>query len=167
MATNTTPNQQMPAEPPTEADSLSDRKGLPVSLRGGSLKKHKNYVGAWLDLAKPPTDCFFYVIIEKPHPKKANKTWLKSYACGKQYVKESNPCISYTQTVMQQVPQLAIRLDALALTAAKCRIKGDDAELHSILATAIDDQTIKLVKQGSNAEYKNIIYDDDDEGMNV
>lgn len=151
--------------PPTEADCLADRKGRPVSLRGGCLQKHKSYINAWLDLAKAPTDCYYYVIIEKPHPQKPDKTWLKSYACSKHYVKDLNPGVTYTQCVVKQVPQLAIRLDALALTAAKCRIKPDDTDLHHMLTTSIDGQTKRLVKQGPNAEYKNIDFDDDAEAV--
>ena len=62
----------------TEAESLKDRKGDRVVLRGSTLSKHKGYTSAWKDRAKAPMPSSTYLIIEKKHPIKPDKKFLKS-----------------------------------------------------------------------------------------
>jgi predicted SnoaL-like aldol condensation-catalyzing enzyme len=147
----------------TIADSLKDRKGDQVSLRGGSLKTHKGYIAAWKDRAKAPMDCYTYIIIEKNHPKKAGKKYLQSYRVTNTNFNDKKPANTYFTSVSEQVQQLTVRLDSLALMAAKCRVKADCTELHQTLTEAVDKHAHKLVKQGANAEYKNIMFDEFDD----
>ena len=50
---------------PTEEDALADRKGVAVELKDGTLRAHRGYTGAWIDLAKAPTPEQFLIIVQK------------------------------------------------------------------------------------------------------
>lgn len=137
-----------------QSDSLEDRKGEAIRLIGGSAKKHRNYTGAWLDLGKAPTRCFYHIIVEKPDPEDPDRTYLDSFKASKSNVIEPEALPqTYIQAAFQQIPQLSERLNDFARMVAKCRIKKC-RELSDRIGAAIDREIRNLLLKGSSAEYR-------------
>ena len=141
---------------PTLLDSYEDRKGRQVQVRGASARKHFGYIGAWIDTAKPATNLYAHVIFEKPYTDERgnNSTYFESRRILKDNLEEPDTDLpsTYLQAAFQQIPQLNDRVDALALTLAKCRIVKSE-ELTRRINNAIDKAGSKLLRQGPRATY--------------
>ena len=158
---------------PQVSDSLEDRKGDPISLIGASGKKHRDRLGAWMDLGKAPSACFSYIIVEKPDPENPETTHLNSVRASRHNIVDEEPvATTYIQAAFQQIPQLGERLDDFARMVAKCRIQKC-RELSEKIGGAIDREIRHLMLRGSTAEYRlidttglpNVIDPDDEENL--
>ena len=118
-----------------EQELLEDRKGDAVFLRGGTLKTHKDFVGAWKDLLKGSTACCINLIIEKPT--EDGRTKLIECRALKENVEDDWIPANCTEAAFHDVKELCIRLDAFALQCAKCRVQRGP-ELSVFVKSAID-----------------------------
>ena len=136
------------------ADSLEDRKGVPINLIGGSEEKHRGYVGAWMDTGKAPTRCHHHIIVEKPDPENPDDTYLDCFKAIKcNVVPAAAAPQTYIQAAFKQIPQLNARLTAFAKMVAKCRVPKC-RELSNRISEAIDREVHNLMAKGPSAEYR-------------
>ena len=136
------------------SDALEDRKGSPIRLHGGTFKKHKEYVGAWLDTGKNSSKYYYHIIVEKPDLEDPDTTYLEIARALKTNCLEPDPAPqTYIQAAFQQVPQLRQRLTDFSKMVAKCRIRRG-RELSDLIRESLDRETHTLMAKGSNAEYK-------------
>ena len=139
---------------PAPGDSLEDRKGEEIKLIGGTAKKHRGYVNAWLDAGRSPTNSFYYVIVEKMDPESPPNTYLEGFkALKSNVVNPEPPPTNYTEAAFQQVPQLEERLIDFAKMVAKCRVPVSQALFNKVAAYCAREIRNQLLK-GASAEYR-------------
>lgn len=150
--------------------SLEDRKGEPIKLVGGTAKKHRGMLGAWLDIAKAPTACYYHIIVEKYDPEDPDSTYLDTFKALKTNIETIDPPpTTYIQAAFMQVPQLGERLTSFCKMCAKCRVQRSP-ELSEIIKRCLDKEAYNQKSKGSMAEYKiidtsgipNTVEEDDD-----
>lgn len=130
---------------PRESDSLEDRKGDLIELRGNSLKKHRKYTAAWIDLGKAPTESYLYIIIELP------QKGLKSVrVLEDNIVLASGRPTTYIEAAFEQYPELVVAMDELTLKLAKARVPAS-RELSTMFKQSLERNTRKVVKQGNKS----------------
>jgi hypothetical protein len=134
--------------------SLEERKGMEIKLVAGTAKKHKDYIGAWLDVGKSPTANYYYIIVEKPDPEDPEATYLESHRALKCNCLDPDPAPqTYIQAAFQQVPALGNKLTDFAKMVAKCRIRRC-RELSHVIREHLDREALNLMRKGSSAEYR-------------
>ena len=140
----------------TTADALIDRRGdEELVLHDATLKKHKDYQGAWMDMAKGSTTDYYHIIIEKPDPKNTTGAMIliscKALKSNIEVYEGTRPK-TYTEAAFAQITQLQATLDEFALVCAKCRVKKS-WELSSIIGKALDRAECKQLSKGHHAQY--------------
>ena len=130
-----------------ESSPLHDRRGQPLRLLGGTLQKHKGYTGAWYDIAKPPTKCYYNIIVEKGG--RLVSCRAKKENCG---VPRGEPQ-TYVEACFQQVPMLEERLDSLTKLLAQCRITSSE-EITDLFTMSLNRANTLQLNRGSAASYR-------------
>ena len=134
--------------------ALEDRKGREIKLVGGTAKKHKNNVGAWIDTGKTPTAHFYHIIVELVDPEDPTKTYLDSCKGKKSNCLEPDPAPSnYVEAAFAQVPKLGMKLTDFVKLAAKCKLTPC-RELSDLIRVFLNREITNLLQQGSDAEYR-------------
>ena len=102
----------------TTADSLEERKGNPVQLRGDTLKKYIRYEGAWFDDARESTPTGHYVIIDLP-----DRGFISVRVLKENCWEPEGPPTNYTDAAFDQYPELKVALDHFTFLLARCRVQ--------------------------------------------
>lgn len=140
---------------------LQTRRGIEVILLGSAKTgRHSGYLNAWIDLAKPPTKCFYNLIIKK---ERGSEEYLEAARVHKDNVEQyeaPEPAATYFEAALEQVPSIGQRMDSLAKLLARCQVDAKEEQIYSLLREKIVQATTKQMEKGPKALYTFINTDD-------
>jgi hypothetical protein len=115
----------------------------------------------WLNANREPTKCKYYVIVEANPPDRVHEKETFVLKTSVKFINVQNEPTTWEEALLNQHPDIDRQMDKLAADLVMCRFDYQQSgeEISRILVEKIADEQNKVQALGSNAKYKDVIWE--------